>query len=154
MVPGPALAHKASEEGIIAAEDIAGLETTPINYHLIPHVTFCRPNVASFGLTEEGARQLGHDVVVGKVSTAAVGAGAVYGERKGLIKIVGDREYGALLGAHIIGSRAPDLIHELVVAASLEGGYPEIARVVHGHPTLSEAVLEAARAADGWLVHG
>jgi len=154
LVLGPALAHKASDEGIIAAEDAAGLETHPIEYVDIPRATFCYPNVASFGLTEEQARDAGHDVVVGKLNFGAVGAGTVYGDRSGLVKIVGDRTYGELLGGHIIGSRATELIQELVNVRALEGGFGEIARIVHGHPTLSEAVMEAARDADGWLIHG
>jgi len=154
LVAGPALAHKASDEGIIAVEDAAGLTTHPLAYEDIPRATFCSPNVASFGLTEAQARERGHDVVVGKVPYGAVGAGTVYGDRTGLVKLVGDRRYGELLGGHIVGTRATELIQELVNVRALEGGYPEIARSVHGHPTLSEAVMEAARAADGWLIHG
>jgi dihydrolipoamide dehydrogenase len=154
LVPGPALAHKASDEGIIAVEDAAGLETHPIEYVDVPRATFCSPNVGSFGLTEEQAREAGHDVTVGKVQYGAVGAGTVYGDRQGLIKVVGDKRYGEMLGGHIIGSRATELIQELVNVKLLEGGYPEVARIIHGHPTLSEAVMEAARAADGWLIHG
>ena len=154
IVPGPALAHKASDEGIIAVEDAAGLTTHPIEYIDIPRATFCKPNVASFGLTEAQAREQGHDVVVGKLQYGAVGAGTVYGDRTGLVKIVGDKKYGELLGGHIVGTKATELIQELVNARSLEGGYPEVARIIHGHPTLSEAVMEAARAADGWLIHG
>ena len=154
IVPGPALAHKASDEGVIAAEDIAGKATHPIAYIDIPRATFCTPNVASFGLTEAQAKEAGHDVVVGRVPYGAVGAGTVYGDRTGLIKIVGDKRYGELLGGHIVGAKATELIQELVNARALEGGYPEVARMVHGHPTLSEGVMEAARAADGWLIHG
>ncbi len=154
LVHGPALAHKASDEGVIAVEDAAGLETHPIEYVDVPRATFCNPNVASFGLTEQQARDAGHDVTVGKLQYGAVGAGTVYGDRSGLIKIVGDTRYGELLGGHIIGSKATELIQELVNAKLLEGGYPEVARIIHGHPTLSEAVMEAARAADGWLIHG
>jgi dihydrolipoyl dehydrogenase len=154
LVHGPALAHKASDEGIIAVEDAAGLETHPIDYIDIPRATFCTPNVGSFGLTEAQAREAGHDVVIGKVQYGAVGAGTVYGDRTGVIKIVGDKKYGELVGGHIVGSRATELIQELVNVRVLEGGYPELARTIHGHPTLSEAVMEAARAADGWLIHG
>jgi dihydrolipoamide dehydrogenase len=154
LVHGPALAHKASDEGIIAVEAAAGLETHPIEYLDIPRVTFCTPNVASFGLTEAQAREQGHDVVVGKVQYGAVGAGTVLGDRTGLIKIVGDKKYGELVGGHVVGSKATELIQELVNARALEGGYPELARIVHGHPTLAEGVMEAARAADGWLIHG
>ena len=154
LVPGPALAHKASDEGVIAVEHAAGLETHPIEYIDIPRATFCTPNVASFGLTEEQAREQGMDVVVGKVQYGAVGAGTVYGDRGGLIKVIGDKRYGELVGGHIVGAKATELIQELVNAKALEGGYAEVARIVHGHPTLSEGVMEAARAADGWLIHG
>jgi dihydrolipoamide dehydrogenase len=154
LVHGPALAHKASEEGIIAVEDAAGLSTHPIEYIDVPRATFCSPNVASFGLTEAQAREAGHDVTVGKLQYGAVGAGTVYGDRSGLIKIVGERKYGELLGGHIVGAKATELIQQLVNVRVLEGGVPELARIVHGHPTLSEAVMEAARAADGWLIHG
>jgi dihydrolipoamide dehydrogenase len=154
LVPGPALAHKASDEGVIAVEDAAGMQTHPIEYQDIPRATFCAPNVASFGLTEAQAREAGHDVVVGKVQYGAVGAGTVYGDRTGLVKIVGEKKYGEILGGHIVGSKSTELIQELVNAKALEGGYPELAHLVHGHPTMSEAVMEAARAADGWLIHG
>ncbi len=154
LVPGPALAHKASDEGVIAVEDAAGRPTHPIEYIDVPRATFCTPNVASFGLTEAQAREQGHDVVVGKVPYGAVGAGTVYGDRTGLVKIVGEKRYGEILGGHIVGAKATELIQELVNARALEGGYPELAHLVHGHPTMSEAVMEAARAADGWLIHG
>jgi dihydrolipoamide dehydrogenase len=154
LVAGPALAHKASDEGIIAAETIVGRQTHPIAYQDIPRATFCTPNVGSFGLTEEQAREQGYDVVVGKVPYGAVGGGTVYGDRTGLVKVVGESKYGELLGGHIVGSRATELIQELVNVRALEGGVPELARIIHGHPTLSEAVMEAGRAADGWLIHG
>jgi dihydrolipoyl dehydrogenase len=153
LVPGPALAHKASDEGIIAVEHAAGLETHPLEHVDIPRATFCTPNVASFGLTEAQAREQGYEVTVGKLQYGAVGAGTVYGDRTGMVKIVGETKYGELLGGHIVGAKATDLIQELVNVRSLEGGYSEVARIVHGHPTLSEAVMEAARAADGWVIH-
>jgi dihydrolipoamide dehydrogenase len=154
LVAGPALAHKASDEGIIAAEDSAGRQTHPISYVDIPRATFCTPNVGSFGLTEEQAREQGYDVVVGKVPYGAVGGGIVYGDRTGMVKLVGESKYGELLGGHIVGTRATELIQELVDVRLLEGGYAEVGRIIHGHPTLSEAVMEAGRAADGWLIHG
>ena len=154
MVPGPALAHKASDEGIIAVEDAAGHEVHEIDYAYIPAVTFCHPQVASFGLTEKAAREAGHDVVVGKVPMGAVGAPTVYGDRSGLVKIVGDKQYGEILGGHICSVRAADLIQELVNARELEGGYHEVARAIHPHPAFAETVMEAARATDGWLIHG
>jgi dihydrolipoamide dehydrogenase len=154
LVHGPALAHKASDEGVIAVEDAAGMTTHPIEYIDVPRATFCMPNVGSWGLTEEQAREQGYDVVVGKVQYGAVGAGTVYGDRTGLVKLVGEKKYGELLGGHIVGTRATELVQELVNIRALEGGFPEVARIIHGHPTLSEAVMEAGRAADGWLIHG
>jgi dihydrolipoamide dehydrogenase len=154
LVAGPALAHKASDEGVIAAEDSAGRPTHPLAYVDIPRATFCTPNVGSFGLTEAQAREQGYDVVVGKVPYGAVGGGIVYGDRSGMVKLVGESKYGELLGGHIVGLRATELIQELVNVRALEGGFAEVARTVHGHPTLSEAVMEAGRAADGWLIHG
>ncbi len=154
LVRGPALAHKASDEGLIAVEDAAGMETHGLEYVDIPRATFCTPNVASFGLTEAQAREQGYDVTVGKINYGAVGAGTVYGDRTGIIKIIGDKKYGELIGGHIVGAKATDLIQELVNARALEGGYHEVASIVHGHPTMSEGVMEAARAADGWLIHG
>ena len=110
--------------------------------------------MASFGLTEAEAKEAGHDVVVGKVPLGAVGAPTVYGDRGGMIKIVGDKRFGEILGAHIVASKAADLIQEIVATEALEGGFPELARTIHAHPTFSEAISEAARAADGWLIHG
>jgi dihydrolipoamide dehydrogenase len=154
LVHGPALAHKASDEGIIAVEDAAGLQTHPLSYEDIPAVTFCLPQVASFGLTEaEATARDEFDVVVAKFPMGGVGAATVYGDRKGMVKLVGDRKYGELLGGHVVGVRASEMIAELVVAKQLEGGYAEVARTVHPHPTFSEAVMEAARAADGWVIH-
>jgi dihydrolipoamide dehydrogenase len=154
IVPGPALAHKASDEGVIAVEAAAGQDPHPIDYRFVPGATFCYPQVASFGLTEKEARDQGYDVVVGKVPMGAVGAPTVYGERGGMIKLVGDQKYGELLGGHIVAARASELIAELVQAHELEGGFHEVARTIHAHPTMSEAVQEAARATDGWLIHG
>ena len=154
LVAGPALAHKASDEGIIAVEDAAGLQTHPLSNVDIPRATFCQPNVGSFGLTEAQAREEGYDVVVGKAKYGAVGGGVVYGDPAGLVKVVGERKYGELLGGHIVGTRATELIQELVNVRALEGGFAEVGRIIHGHPTLSEAVMEAGRAADGWLIHG
>jgi dihydrolipoamide dehydrogenase len=154
LVHGPMLAHKASDEGIIAVEDAAGRATHPLSYEDIPAATFCLPQVASFGLTEAEAIARGEfEVVVGRFPMGGVGAATVYGDRKGMVKLVGDRKYGELLGAHVVGVRATEMIAELVVAKQLEGGYEEVARTVHPHPTFSEAVMEAARAADGWVIH-
>jgi dihydrolipoamide dehydrogenase len=154
IVPGPWLAHKASEEGVIAVESAAGGDPHPLDHAAIPAATFCYPQVASFGLTEEKAKEQGYEVAVGKIPMGAVGAPTVYGDRGGMIKIVGDKAYGEILGAHIVSAKAADLIEELVIAKELEGGYPEVAKTIHPHPAFAEAVLEAARATDGWLIHG
>lgn len=154
IVRGPALAHKASEEGIVAAETIAALpDVEPIVVENIPRATFCSPQVSSIGLTEEQARATGAGVTVGSFPLAAAGAATVYGDRSGFVKIVGDTATGEILGAHAIGAKAADLIAELAVAKSGQVGYPDLARIIHAHPTISEAVLEAARAADGWVLH-
>lgn len=153
LVRGPALAHKASDEGVIAAEDAAGQSTRPLNYENIPAVTFCHPQVASFGLTEEQARERHGEIRVGSMPFGSVGAATVYGAREGFVKIVSDAEYGEILGAHIVGARATELIAELVVASSMEGGLEDVARIVHAHPTFSEGVMEAARDAGGWVIH-
>ena len=153
LVRGPALAHKASEEGVVAVETIAGADTHPVDVDLIPGATFCHPQVASVGLTEAQAKEAGHDVKVGRFKLGGVGASAVYDDREGMVKIVADSKYGEIIGAHIVGNRACDMISEIVNVIALEGGYQELARIVHPHPTISEAVLDAARAVDGWATH-
>jgi dihydrolipoamide dehydrogenase len=153
MVRGPALAHKASEEGVVAVETIAGQRSQPLDLAAVPAATFCHPQVASFGLTEAQARDAGRDIKVGKFQLGGVGGGTVYDDRQGIIKIVADAEYGEILGAHIVGNVAADMISELVDTKELEGGYQELARIIHPHPTISEAVLDAARAVDGWAIH-
>ncbi|HET8975560.1 MAG TPA: dihydrolipoyl dehydrogenase [Solirubrobacterales bacterium] len=153
MVRGPALAHKASLEGEIAAETIAGAETHPIDLHLVPGATFCHPQVASVGMTEEEAKAAGKDVKIGKFKLGGAGASVVYDDRAGLVKIVGDPAYGEILGAHIVGNIACDMIGEFVDVMALEGGYPELARIIHPHPTMSEAILDGARAVEGWAIH-
>jgi dihydrolipoamide dehydrogenase len=153
LVRGPALAHKASEEGVVAVETIAGRPTHPIDPEGIPAATFCHPQVASFGLTEEQAKEGGKRVKVGRFKLGAVGGGVVYDDREGFVKIVADAEYGEILGAHIVGNVACDMISELLDTKELEGGYQELARIIHPHPTISEAVLDAARAVDGWAIH-
>lgn len=153
LTPGPALAHKASDEGIVAAEAIAGRATHPVDVERVPGATFCHPQVASVGMTEAEAKETGHDVKVGKFKLGGVGSAAVYDDRDGLVKLVADGEYGEILGAHVVGAIACDMISELVAAQALEGGYQELARIIHPHPTMSEAVMEAARAVDGWATH-
>jgi len=153
LVRGPALAHKASEEGVVAVERIAGAETHPVDIRLVAGATFCEPQVASVGLTEAQAKETGKDVKVGGFKLGGAGASVVYDDREGLVKIVADAEYGEILGAHVVGNRACDMIAELVDTMALEGGYQELARIVHPHPTMSEAILDAARAVDGWAIH-
>jgi dihydrolipoamide dehydrogenase len=153
LVRGPALAHKASEEGVIAVETAAGAPTEPMNVDLVPGATFCHPQVASVGMTEEQAKESGRQIKVGKFKLGGAGASVVYDDRAGLVKIVGDPEYGEILGAHIVGNIACDMISEFVNVIALEGGYPELERIIHPHPTMSEAVLDAARAVDGWAIH-
>ena len=151
MVPGPALAHKASDEGIIAVEDSGvGMDVHPIDYNFIPAVTFCHPQVASFGLSEAAAKEAGYDVVVGKIPMGAVGAPTVYGDRGGMIKIVGDKQYGELMGASILSVKAADLIQELVNARELEGGYPE-GRADHPRAPVVRRGRDGSRPRDGRL---
>ncbi len=153
LVSAKALAHKASEEGVVAVEHAAGAPTHPLDQNLVAGATFCQPQVASVGLTEAAAREAGHDVKVGKFKLGGVGGATVYDDRDGIVKLVVDSSYGEILGAHIVGNRACDMIAELVATMELEGGYQELARIVHPHPTISEAILEAARAVDGWAIH-
>jgi dihydrolipoamide dehydrogenase len=153
LVNAKALAHKASEEGVVAAETVAGSPTHPVDQNLVAGATFSHPQVASVGLTEAAAKEAGHDVKVGKFKLGGVGGATVYDDREGIVKIVADSKYGEILGAHIVGNRACDMIAELVATMALEGGYQELARIVHPHPTISEAILDAARAVDGWATH-
>jgi dihydrolipoamide dehydrogenase len=153
LVNPKALAHKASEEGVVAVETAAGVETQPVNQELVAGATFCHPQVASVGLTEAQAEEAGHEVKVGKQKIAGEGAGTVYEDKDGLVKLVVEAKYGEILGAHIVGNRACDMIAELVAVMEIEGGYQELSRTVHPHPTVSEAVLDAARAVDNWPIH-
>ncbi|MFN8112048.1 MAG: dihydrolipoyl dehydrogenase [Solirubrobacterales bacterium] len=153
LTPGPALAHKAQEEGIVAAEAIAGEQIHPVDRDAIPGATFTHPQVGSVGLTEAEAKEAGHDVKTAKFKLGGVGAGSVYDDRDGMVKLVVDSKYGEILGAHIVGNRACDMIAELVAVRDLEGGYQELQRIIHPHPTISEAIPEAARAIDKWAIH-
>jgi dihydrolipoamide dehydrogenase len=153
LVNRKALAHKASEEGVVAVETAAGVDTEAVNQELVAGATFCQPQVASVGLTEAQAKEGGHEVKIGKQKIAGEGAGVVYDDKDGLVKLVVDAKYGEVLGAHVVGNRACDMIAELVATMALEGGYQELSRIVHPHPTASEAILDAARAVDGWPIH-
>ncbi len=153
LVNRKALAHKASEEAIVAVETAAGAPTHPVDQNLVAGATFSHPQVASVGLTEAAAKEAGNDVKVGKFKLGGVGGATVYDDKEGLVKIVADSRYGEILGVHIVGNRACDMIAELVATMALEGGYQELARITHPHPTISEAIFEAARAVDGWATH-
>ena len=153
LVHARALAHKASEEGVVAVEHAAGQKTDPVNQSLVAGATFCHPQVASVGLTEAAAKDAGHDVKIGKQKLGGVGGATVYDDKLGLVKLVVDSKYGEVLGAHIVGNRACDMIAELVAVMALEGGYQELAEMPHPHPTISEAILDAARAVDDWAIH-
>lgn len=149
----PLLAHKASHEGIVVAESIAGDDHARVDYNNIPAVTYCHPEVASVGLTEDMAREHGFDVDVGVFPWSANGRARTAGETEGFVKVVRDRKYSELLGAHIVGAHASELIAEFVVGRHLETTVEEIERAVHPHPTLSEAVAEAALSALGRPLH-
>nr|MBA2522610.1 FAD-dependent oxidoreductase [Solirubrobacterales bacterium] len=153
LVNKKALAHKAEEEGVVAVERAGGVETHPVDQELLVGATFTHPQVASVGMTEAQAKEAGHEVKVGKQKISGEGAGTVYDDKEGIVKLVVDAKYGEVLGAHIVGNRACDMIAELVATMALEGGYQELSRIVHPHPTVSEAVLDAARAVDGWAIH-
>jgi dihydrolipoamide dehydrogenase len=148
-----ALAHVASHEGIVAAEHAAGQSPQPMNYDRIPSCTYCRPEVASIGLTEEAAAERGHDVAVGSFPFAAIGKAKILGETGGFVKIVSERKYGEVLGVHIIGPHATELISEATLALNLEATVETILHAVHAHPTLSEAMGEAALAVLGRAIH-
>jgi dihydrolipoamide dehydrogenase len=149
----PCLAHVASAEGIATVEAIAGLDTPGINRHNIPACTYCQPQVASVGLTEDAARQAGHTIRVGRFPFSASGKALAVGEREGLVKVIFDADSDELLGAHILGSEATDLIAEVGIARTLETTHYEILKTVHAHPTLSEAIMEAVGDAYDEAIH-
>ena len=149
----PWLAHVASAQGHIAVEKIKDLSTHPIDYNNIPACTYCQPQVASLGLSEIQAKEAGHEIKVGKFHFKSSGKALSIGKPEGFVKIIFDSQYGELLGCHIIGSEATELIQELVLAKSLEATWENIAYTMHPHPTLSEAIMEAAMDAYGNGVH-
>jgi dihydrolipoamide dehydrogenase len=153
IVPTPALAHCASFEGILAVETIKGLETRPINYDHIPNCTYTDPEVASVGLTERKAKERGYDVKVGKFPFTASAKARILGDANGLVKFVSDKKYDELLGVHIVGPRATELIAEACAALELEATAESIAKTIHAHPTLSEAMMEAAEDVGGHSIH-
>ena len=153
VVNTPWLAHVASAEGILAVEHMAGLNPRPINYDRVPSCTYCEPEVASVGLTEAKAKERGYDIQVGKFPLTALGKAKILGKTAGFVKIVRDKKYDEILGVHIVGAHATDLIAEACVALQMEGTDEELFRTMHAHPTLSEAVMEAAHAAHGQAIH-
>lgn len=153
IVHGPALAHVASAEAIACVEKIAGLEVEPIDYNNIPACTYTSPEVASCGLTEDAAKDKGYEVKTGKFPFTASGKAAAEGAKEGFVKLVFDAKYGELLGAHMIGAGVTEMISEIVVARKLETTAHEIIKSIHPHPTMSEAIMEAAAAAYDEVIH-
>ena len=153
-VPGhPQLAHVSSAEGIVAAERIAGAETRALNYDHVPACTYCDPEIASVGLTEREAATRGYDVRVGTFPFGVLGRAKIAGETEGFVKIVADKKYDELLGVHMIGPRATELVAEATVALRLEATVEELIRTIHAHPTMAEAISEAAHAVHGAAIH-
>lgn len=153
IVAGQALAHVASAEGIICVEKIAGHHPEPLNYGNIPGCTYCSPEIASVGLTEKKAKEAGYELKVGKFPFSASGKASASGAKDGFVKLVFDAKYGELLGAHMIGNNVTEMIAELVVARKLETTGMELIKAVHPHPTMSEAIMEAAADAYGEVIH-
>jgi dihydrolipoamide dehydrogenase len=153
IVKGPALAHVASAEGIICVEKIAGHNPEPLNYNNLPGCTYCSPEIASVGYTEEAAKKAGYEVKVGKFPFTASGKAKAAGAPDGFVKVIFDAKYGEWLGAHFIGANVTEMIGEVVVARKLETTGHEIIKSVHPHPTMSEAIMEAAAAAYNEVIH-
>jgi len=153
IVKGPALAHVASAEGITCVEKIAGKNPEPIDYGNIPSCTYCIPEVASVGLTEEEAKAKGYTLKVGKFPFSASGKASASGAKDGFVKVIYDAKYGEWLGAHLVGMNVTEMIAEVVVARKLETTGHEIIKAIHPHPTMSEAIMEATAAAFGEVIH-
>ena len=153
IIPGAALAHVASAEGIICVENIAGKNPHTIDYNNIPSCTYCSPEVASVGYTEQAAKEAGYEVKVGKFPFTASGKASAAGDKSGFVKIIFDAKYGELLGAHLIGANVTEMIAEIVAARKLETTGHELIKTIHPHPTMSEAIMEAAAAAYDEVIH-
>jgi dihydrolipoamide dehydrogenase len=153
VVKGQALAHVASAEGIICVEKIAGQHVEPLDYNNIPGCTYCSPEIASVGYTEAKAKEAGYEIKVGKFPFSASGKASAAGAKEGFVKLIFDAKYGEFLGAHMIGANVTEMIAEVVVARKLETTGHEIIKSVHPHPTMSEAIMEAAAAAYGEVIH-
>ena len=152
-VPGQALAHVASAEGITCIEKIAGIHTDPIDYKNIPGCTYCQPEIASVGMTEKQAKDAGYTLKVGKFPFSASGKASASGAKDGFIKLIFDAKYGEILGAHMIGANVTEMIAEIVAIRKLETTGHELIKTIHPHPTMSEAIMEAAAAAYGEVIH-
>ena len=153
VIASPALAHVASREGILAVDHLAGKHVQTINYLAVPNCTYSHPEVASVGLTEKAARDKGYDVRIGKFPFSALGRAQILGDTTGFVKIVADKRYDEVLGVHIIGPRATELIAEATLGVKLETTVEEVANTIHAHPTLAEAMLEAAHGVYGEAIH-
>jgi len=153
LVHGPSLAHVASAEGITCVEKIAGLDAHPVDYSNIPGCTYTSPEIASVGMTEKAAKDAGYQIKVGKFPFTASGKASAAGAKDGFVKLIFDEKYGELLGAHLIGANVTEMIAELVVAKKLETTGHELIKAIHPHPTMSEAIMEAAAAAYGEVIH-
>ena len=153
IVHGPALAHVASAEGIVCVEKIAGKNPEPVDYKNIPGCTYTNPEVASVGMTEKAAKEAGYELKIGKFPYTASGKASAAGAKDGFVKLIFDAKYGELLGAHLIGFNVTEMIAELVVARKLETTGHELIKAIHPHPTMSEAIMEAAAAAYGEVIH-
>ncbi len=153
VVPGPALAHVASAEGIICVEKIAGHHPEALDYGNIPGCTYCSPEIASVGYTEAKAVEAGYEVRIGKFPFSASGKAAAAGAKDGFVKLVFDKKYGEILGAHLIGANVTEMVAEIVAIRKLETTGHELIKTVHPHPTMSEAIMEAAAAAYGEVIH-
>ena len=152
-VPGPALAHVASAEGITCVEKIAGLNPESIDYNNIPGCTYCSPEIASVGMTEKAAKEAGHELKIGKFPFSASGKASASGHNDGFIKLIFDAKYGELLGGHMIGANVTEMVAEIVAIRRLETTGHELIKTIHPHPTMSEAIMEAAAAAYGEVIH-
>jgi dihydrolipoamide dehydrogenase len=153
VINTPWLAHLASKEGIMVVEKLAGKTVKPINLRLVPNCTYCDPEVASVGLTEAKAKEMGYDVKVGKFPLSASGKARILGETDGFVKIVAEKKYDEVLGVHLIGAHATELLAEACVAMALETTADELGRVIHAHPTVSEVVMEAAEGVHDQAIH-
>ena len=153
VVPGPALAHVASAEGILCVEKIAGHHPDPIDYGNIPGCTYCSPEISSVGMTEKAAKEAGYELKIGKFPFSASGKASAAGTKDGFVKLIFDAKYGELLGAHMIGANVTEMIAEIVAIRKLETTGEELIKTIHPHPTMSEAVMEAAAAAYGEVIH-